>query len=40
MEGAGVEGYRPEDWKPEETRQLKELVNQLGEDSCCSAEHF
>lgn len=31
MEGAGVEGYRPEDWGPEETRQLDELVNQLGE---------
>lgn len=31
MEGAGVEGYRPEDWDPEETRQLDELVNQLGE---------
>lgn len=30
MEGAGVEGYRPEDWEPEETRQLDELVNQLG----------
>lgn len=30
MEGAGVEGYRPEDWDPEETRQLDELVNQLG----------
>lgn len=30
MEGAGVEGYRPEDWKPEETRRLDELVNQLG----------
>lgn len=31
MEGAGVEGYRPEDWGQEETRQLDELVNQLGE---------
>lgn len=31
MEGAGVEGYRPEDWEPEETRQLDELVNQLGD---------
>lgn len=30
MEGAGVEGYRPEEWEPEETRQLDELVNQLG----------
>lgn len=30
MEGAGVEGYRPADWSPEETRQLDELVNQLG----------
>lgn len=31
MEGAGVEGYRPADWSPEETRQLDELVKQLGE---------
>lgn len=31
MEGAGVEGYRPEDWGQEETRKLDELVNQLGE---------
>lgn len=31
MEGAGVEGYRPGDWNPEETRQLDELVKQLGE---------
>lgn len=30
MEGAGVEGYRPADWSPEETRQLDELVKQLG----------
>lgn len=30
MEAAGVEGYRPADWSPEETRQLDELVNQLG----------
>lgn len=30
MEGAGVEGYRPGDWNPEETRQLDELVKQLG----------
>ncbi|CAM9289774.1 unnamed protein product [Hapterophycus canaliculatus] len=29
MEGAGVEGYRPGDWNPEETRQLDELVKQL-----------
>lgn len=30
MEGAGVEGYRPADWSPEETRQLDELVKHLG----------
>lgn len=30
MECAGVEGYRPEDWDPEETQQLDELVSQLG----------
>ena len=33
MEGAGVEGYHPEEWDPEETRQLDQLVNQLGDDS-------
>ncbi|CAM9175631.1 unnamed protein product [Discosporangium mesarthrocarpum] len=28
MEGAGVEGYHPEDWDPEETTRLEKLVNQ------------
>lgn len=30
MEKADVEGYRPDDWDHEETRQLDELVNQHG----------